>query len=271
MFQKAVEHWWAVKNAPKKKKRNKQGGSRDKVVGGKHLDGFSDVIADFLVSLGVHKMDIFTGGQLAGNPAVLPSYFRPSKAWDLIVVDHSRFHSSAAVAARKSGTEIKPTLYVAIEFKSQDQSIGNNQNNRLEESLGNAFDFWTTYETSGFSRISPRPWLGYLFIGKYAEGDRKSVEIRQPHFLANAGFRGGELEHCEEEFFDGPTYAERYQLFLKQAVAKRLYDAGAFLITDETRIGKTPNYSIPSSDLGPGGFMRSLKAHIEAHYPLKLR
>lgn len=245
VFQSAVEHWWSAKNTPKRKGRKQQGGTRDKVVGGKHLDGFSAVLTKFLVSLGVDERDIFTGGQLAGNSAVLPSYFRPSKAWDLVVVDQSRFHSTSAISARKAGRETIPTLYAAVEFKSQDQSIGNNQNNRLEESLGNAFDFWTTYETSGFAKVSPRPWLGYLFIGKYVTGDRKSVKVRQPHFLAHAAFRGDDSSHHEDEFFPGPSYAERYQLFLKQAVAKRLYDAGAFLITDESLIGKTPNYSIP--------------------------
>ena len=269
IFRKAVEQWWAVKNAPRKKKAKKQGGTRDKVVGGKHLNGFADTVTAFLISLGVNKNDIYTGGQLAKKPALLPSYYRPSKAWDLIVVGSSRFHSPVAISARQAGQEIHPSLYVAIEFKSQDKSIGNNQNNRLEESLGNALDFWTTYESSGFAKVSPRPWLGYLFIGKYAAGDKKQVKIRQPHFLTNAVFRGDDSAYREEESFKGPTYAERYQLFLRQAVAKRLYDAGSFLITDETLIGKKLNYSIPIPEFGPGNFMRSLKAHIEAHYPIK--
>lgn len=43
------------------------------------------------------------------------------------------------------------------------------------------------------------------------------------------------------------------------------------MITDESRIGKKPIYSVPTSELGPSNFIRSLKAHIEAHYPLKSR
>lgn len=81
---------------------------------------------------------------MTGIPSILPSYFRPSKNWDLIVVANSRFHAA-------SGDSGGPVLYAALEFKSQDKSIGNNQNNRLEESIGNAHDFWVTYGKSGFN------------------------------------------------------------------------------------------------------------------------
>ena len=159
-----------------------------------------------------------------------------------------------------------PVLYAAVEFKSQDKSIGNNQNNRLEESIGNAHDFWVTYGQSGFERQQPRPWLGYLFVGKYQpDSDAKPVRIKQPHFLAMPPFRTAGSD--EIETFEGPSYAERYKIFMKQSVGARLYDAGAFIVTDESIHGKKPNHRILLPEFGPANFLRSLKGQILAQYP----
>jgi hypothetical protein len=153
-----------------------------------------------------------------------------------------------------------------VEFKSQDKSIGNNQNNRLEESIGNAHDFWVTYGQSGFERQQPRPWLGYLFVGKYQpDSDGKPVEVKQPHFLAMPPFRTSGSDETEK--FKGPSYAERYKIFMKQSVGARLYDAGAFVVTDESIKGRNPNHRILLPEFGPANFLRSLKGQILAQYP----
>ena len=54
-------------------------------------------------------------------------------------------------------------LVAAVEVKSQVGSFGNNFNNRVEEALGNATDFWTAYG-KGIFKPSQKPWLGYLFM-----------------------------------------------------------------------------------------------------------
>jgi hypothetical protein len=227
---------------------------------GKTMDGFAAVIRDFLVGLGVKTEHVFAGGHLTKTPSILPSYFRPSKNWDVVVISNSRFH---AASGDRGGA---PILYAAVEFKSQDKSIGNNQNNRLEESIGNATDFWTTYANAGFARQQPRPWLGYLFVGKYEPtSDATPVRIRQPHFFAMKAFRADGND--QGEVFAGPSYCERYQIFLKQSVGARLYDAGAFVVTDESIKSKNPNHRIPMAEFGPTNFLRSLKAQILAHYP----
>ena len=257
LFQAAVRHWWASKKSSTPKKT--QGGTRDENLHGKTMDGFAVAIREFLLGLNVKSEHVFAGGHLATSPSILPSYFRASKNWDLIVVANSRFHAA-------KGDSGEPVLYAAIEFKSQDKSIGKNQNNRLEESIGNATDFWTTYEHEGFLRHQPRPWLGYLFVGKYdPAADSTSVKIKQPHFEAMPPFR----MHGSgaKQTFDGPSYAERYQIFLKQSVGARLYDTGAFIVTDETVKNKTPNHRIPLPEFGSANFLRSLKGQILAHYP----
>jgi Restriction endonuclease XhoI len=257
LFHQAVKHWWSSKKAAKSKKA--QGGTRDVNLHGKTMDGFASTLRDFLVGLGVKPQHIFSGGHLTKTPSILPSYFRPSKNWDLIVLANSRFHPAKNDPAG-------PILYAAVEFKSQDKSIGNNQNNRLEESIGNAHDFWTTYAHEGFERQQPRPWLGYLFVGKYEPAsDGKSVRISQPHFLAMQPFR--KIGSDKAEFFAGPSYAERYRIFLKQSVGARLYDAGAFMVTDESLTAKKTNHRIPLPEFGPANFLRGLKAQILAHYP----
>lgn len=257
LFHEAVQYWWASKKNVTPRKA--QGGTRDANLHGKTMDGFARTIRDFLIGLNVNPEHIFAGGHLTSTPSILPSYFRPSKNWDLVVLANSRFHSASADKG-------KPVLYAATEFKSQDKSIGNNQNNRIEESLGNAADFWATYENDGFLRQLPRPWLGYLFVGKYnPASDNKPVKIKQPHFEAMPPFQ---VEgSADKNSFDGPSYAERYQIFFKQSVGSRLYDAGAFIVTDESISTKRPNHRIPLAEFGSANFLRSLKAQILAHYP----
>jgi hypothetical protein len=256
-FSSAIDHWWKSKKSAKSKK--KQGGTRDANLHGKTMDGFAATLRDFLVGLGVKPEHVFAGGHLSTTPSILPSYFRPSKNWDVIVLANSRFHPAKDDSGR-------PILYAAVEFKSQDKSIGNNQNNRLEESIGNAHDFWVTYAHSGFERQQPRPWLGYLFVGKYEpKSDGTPVKIKQPHFFAMPPFRVGGSD--ELETYSGPSYAERYKTFMEQSVGARLYDAGAFIVTDESISRTKPNHRILLPEFGPANFLRSLKAQILAHYP----
>ena len=271
LFHEAINHWWkskreaqartAARDAAKAagKKSKQQGGTRDANTHGKTMDEFAETLRRFLIDWGVKSEHIFSGGHLTTAPAILPSYFRPSKNWDLIVLGNSRFHPAPDDAG-------DPVLYAAVEFKSQDKSIGNNQNNRLEESIGNAHDFWVTYAHSGFARQQPRPWLGYLFVGKHERAsDDETVEVKQPHFLVTPPFRrsGSDETRC----FDGPSYFERYQIFMRQIVGARLYDAGAFIVTDESMATEKTNYRIPLPEFGPANFLRGLKAQILAHYP----
>ena len=108
LFRKAVDHWWTSKKSAHTKKA--QGGTRDDNLHGKTMVGFAQCIGDFLADLGVRREHIFSGGHLTKTPSILPSYFRPSKNWDLIVVGNSRFHA----ASGDSGDG--PMLYAAIEF-----------------------------------------------------------------------------------------------------------------------------------------------------------
>jgi len=132
----------------------------------------------------------------------------------------------------------------AYEIKIQKKSIGKKQDNRIEESIGNAIDFWEAYEKRIFGSLLPRPWLGYLFVGKYSEGEEtKGVEISQPLIRVDPIFSGrNDNEWKAENKFKGVSYAERYRILLERMIAKKLYDGAAFLVTDETIKDGSPNY-----------------------------
>ena len=121
----AIIHFWSTRGDQARRQGARSGardaGNRAAVTGGKQMDGFVELVRDFLVSSGIDQSDIYC------NQAVeLPGWFRAEKKWDLLVV-------------------VKGQLITAMEFKSQVGSFGNNFNNRTEESLGSATDIWTAY------------------------------------------------------------------------------------------------------------------------------
>src|SRR6266436_7434324 len=142
---KAVQHFWQIRGTQKKRQGGKTGrkdaGNRGAVTGGKHADGFVRLIAAIVKDAALQNVEINVTEK---KPRTLPGFYRPCKEWDLVVL---------------SGQ----TLVAVVEVKSQVGSFGNNFNNRVEEALGNATDFWAAYK-KGLFKPSQRPWLGYLFM-----------------------------------------------------------------------------------------------------------
>lgn len=265
VFSNAVSHWWASKKKNKEGIGAAQAGTRGANLAGNTMDGFRDTIIEKLLEAGVARADIFSGGQVAAIPANLPSYFRASKNWDVIVCKNSLFKK---LDGDIPASAPEPRLVAAIEFKSQEGSIGNNQNNRLEESIGNASDFWASYENKNFVSLQPRPWLGYLFVGRYDEDDvKKSVEIRQPHFVTDPGFTNSDpQDRTTKVRYKGPSYAERYRIFLERMIGKKLYDGAGFIVTNEVIKDKVPNHLCPFNDLSGDRFLDLLVRHVKAYY-----
>ncbi len=139
----AIVHFWGTRSSQAKRQGTKSGardaGNRTAVTGGKQMDGFVELVRDFLVDCGIDESDIF-----CNKSVELPGWFRAEKKWDLLVV-------------------VRGQLIATMEFKSQVGSFGNNFNNRTEESLGSATDIWTAYREGAFS-LSQRPWLGYVMV-----------------------------------------------------------------------------------------------------------
>jgi len=111
----AIKHFWRVRAKQGESQGSKSGkkdaGNRAAVTGGKHADGFINLIALVVKEAGVKDAEIHV------RNSVLPCYFRPTKEWDLVV---------------KSGDN----LVAVIEVKTHIGSFGNNFNNRVEEALG---------------------------------------------------------------------------------------------------------------------------------------
>ena len=222
-LRKAVHQFWALRGQQAEKQGEAEGdrdrGDRRAVTGGKHLDGFRELVADLLVVSGLQRATVYWR-----QKTELPGWYRAEKNWDLLVVADGK-------------------LVAIVEFKSQVGSFGNNFNNRTEESLGNATDLWAAYEEGAF-RPSERPRLGYLMLLEDSPGSQKPVRVKEPHFDVFPEFRDA-------------SYARRYDLLLTKLVRSRLYDAACFLLSSRTG-GKKGQYREPNPELSFRTFVTSL-------------
>jgi restriction endonuclease XhoI-like protein len=229
--QKAVRHFWRTRARQARAQGGKTGerdrGARGAVTGGAHLDGFADLILRLVVEAGVSDADVHRRSRIE-----LPGYYRAEKKWDLVVVVDGR-------------------LLATIEFKAQvGPSFGNNYNNRTEEALGNATDYWAAFREGAF-RGSPRPWLGYMMLLEEAPGSTRPVSVAQPHF------------QVFDEFRDA-SYAKRYEILLTKMVRERLYDA-ASLIMSPSDAGRNGAFSEPCPELKFANFAESIMARAIAY------
>jgi hypothetical protein len=225
----AVRHFWTTRQDQTSRQGTASGvldtGNRRAVTGGKHADGFVRMFGHILASAGLERACIHTTSK---GTRTLPGFFRPAKEWDLV-----------AVADKQ--------LVAAIEVKSQVGSLGNNFNNRVEEALGNATDFWQAY-SKGMFPLTSRPWLGYLFMLEASEEAlRPTKPVKLVHFPVDSEF-------------DTRSYAQRYEEVCRRLVRERLYDAACF-ITSYSDTGALGQYDEPSAELGIKSFSRSLYAH----------
>lgn len=230
----AVRHFWRVRGSQQENQGSatgqKDAGSRAAVTGGKHGDGFIGLIGDVLRDAGLSDTQIFV------RAPTLPCYFRPAKDWDLIV-------------------KVGQDLLAVIEIKAHVGSFGNNFNNRVEEALGNATDFWSAYREATFEP-SARPWLGYLMM---LEHHPNSIRPQKPRKLPYYPLRPE---------FQGISYAQRYEIFCERLVRERLYDATCFLMSSQ-HAGLAGEYIEPNQELSFRNFAALLSARAAAFVKLK--
>ncbi|OGA18344.1 MAG: hypothetical protein A3H32_07975 [Betaproteobacteria bacterium RIFCSPLOWO2_02_FULL_63_19] len=165
------------------------------------------------------------------RPRTLPGFYRPCKEWDLVALSGG-------------------SLVAVVEVKSQVGSFGNNFNNRVEEALGNATDFWAAYR-EGVFKPSQKPWLGYLFM---LEEKDASLRPTKPIVLS---------PYKVDEAFQRRSYAKRYELVCQRLVRDRLYDAACFF-TSIAATGKNGKFNEPNEELSFKNFAISLHARAAA-------
>ncbi len=225
----AVAHYWLTRKVQREKQK-KQGksdaGLRSAVTGGAQMDGFIDLFTNLIVAAGLDNSFVFRKKSLE-----LPGFFRPTKEWDLLVVQNDR-------------------LLAAIEAKSQvGPSFGNNFNNRTEEAMGSALDLWTAFREGAFNG-GVQPFLGYFFMLEDCQASNRPVKVKEPHFKVFPEFVGA-------------SYMKRYELFCRKLLLERHYTFASF-ITSDSESGIAGVYKEPAKDLSFSLFAKSLGSHIGA-------
>ncbi len=225
---KAVAHFWGARDAAVKAQasRGKQdAGARGAVTAGGYMNGFLPLIWSILRTNGLPDAEVKQETLLQ----TLPGFFRPTKRWDYVVTHKGR-------------------LVAALEMKSQVGSFGNNFNNRCEEAIGSAADFWTAFREGAFGD-SPRPFLGYLVLVEDCPGSRTPVRTASKWFPVFPEFAE-------------TSYIERYDLLCRKLVAESLYTA-ACVITSPTR-SKIGDFGEQGAGTGVKRFLASLAATAAA-------
>ena len=173
-------------------------GERAGVTAGKNMDGFLALVLDIIWANGLAQAEIHQNRAML----TLPGYFRPTKLWDFLVT-------------------CKGELVAAIELKSHvGPSFANNFNNRTEEAIGTAHDFWTAFREEAFGK-QPRPFVGWLILVEDALASRRPVRNFSPHFPVF------------EEFSDA-SYLQRYDLLCQRLVQEQLYTTAAVITANRT-------------------------------------
>lgn len=211
-FDPAVRAFWTGRDLQTQKQIESgrvDAGARGAVTGGQHLTPMQDLVAGFFRDPSLPGLTIRHTGKIT-----LPGYYRRSKDWDLVVT-------------------YKGELVAAVEFKSQvGPSFGNNFNNRVEESIGNAVDVWRGYEEGLFGEV--RPWIGFVMLIERAPGSTKTV-------------KDGKTVYPTDPVFDQTGYVDRYRILLQRLVRERLYDAAVVISTERGQ----GIYDDPIKDLSP--------------------
>jgi hypothetical protein len=126
-----VKAFWGNREAARQKQIESgktDQGERAGVTAGKNMDGFLALMKEIVRRNGLVNAEICLQRQLL----TLPGYFRPTKLWDMLMMNNGR-------------------LMASMELKSQvGPSFGNNFNNRTEEAIGTAVDLRTAYREGAF-------------------------------------------------------------------------------------------------------------------------
>ena len=202
-------------------------GERAGVTGGKNMDGFTALVIDLVKANGLEHAAI----HLHRAVLTLPGYFRPTKLWDLLVMNEGR-------------------LVAAMELKSQvGPSFGNNFNNRTEEAIGTAHDLWTAYRENAFGK-HPRPFVGWLMMVEDVVESRTPVRDVSPHFPVFPEFQGA-------------SYLKRYDVLCQRLIQEQLYTTAAVIASPRTA-ADSGEYSELSEMTGLKAFVASLAGHCAA-------
>jgi|SRR5215204_2198671 len=225
----AVKAFWGNREAARQKHIEAgkiDQGDRAAVTGGKNMNGFIALVLDLIEANGLASALV----RLKRQTLTLPGFFRPTKLWDLLVINEGR-------------------LVAVLEFKSMAGSFGKNLNNRTEEAIGSAVDLWTAYREGGFGDV-PRPFVGWLMLVADVPDSRRPVRDTSPNFPVFPEFQN-------------VSYIERYNLLGKKLVQEQLYTTATVLASPPTA-KDTGEYAEISELTSLTTFVTSFAGHIAA-------
>jgi Restriction endonuclease XhoI len=226
----SIKTFWKSRDDAQKKQKDAgktDQGERGGVTGGKNMDGFSQIVIDLVKANGLPNAEIYQKRTLL----TLPGFFRPTKLWDLLVIDKGR-------------------LIAAVEFKSHvGPSFGNNFNNRTEEAIGTAHDLRTAYRDGAFGK-QERPFVGWLMVVEDTLKSRTPVKDKSAHFPVFPDFVGA-------------SYLKRYDVLCQKLTKEQLYSAAAVIATPRTAVADGAFVEL-SAMTGLRSFVASFAGHIAA-------
>jgi hypothetical protein len=230
LAKKAIRSFWTTRIRAQQTQANagkSDQGERSGVTSGKNMDGFLKMIEAVVKRNGLQHAEIC----LERRVLTLPGYFRPSKLWDMLIMNDGR-------------------LIAAVELKSHvGPSFGNNCNNRAEEAIGSAHDLWTAYREGAFGRQA-RPFLGWLMLVEDCKKSRIAVQSEEPHFPVFKEFKTA-------------SYADRYDLLCQKLVQENLYTSASVILSSRTA-KSSGAYSGLSELTGLKNFVITLAGHVAA-------
>ncbi len=196
-------------------------GERGAVTAGNTMDGFTALVIDLVQANGLGHASIHRTRPVL----TLPGYFRPTKLWDILVILDDR-------------------LIAAVELKSHvGPSFGNNANNRAEEAIGTAHDFWTAYREGAFGSYA-RPFVGWLVMVEDAPASRRPGQRdASRHFPVFKDFRK-------------VSYLQRYDILCQRLVRENLYTAACTLTSGRV--------SVSNGDYGEMSELTNLTSFVTA-------
>lgn len=226
----AVKAFWAKREEARRRQQEAgraDQGERAGVTAGKNMDGFISLFSDIVRANGLTGAEI----HLTRRVVTLPGYFRPTKQWDVVVINRGR-------------------LVATLELKSQvGPSFGNNFNNRTEEAIGSAQDLWTAYREGAFGE-QPRPFVGWLILVEDADGSRRRLQDNSPHFDVFPEFAGA-------------SYADRYNILCRKLIQEQYYSAASVLLSPRSAVD-SGEYNELSEMTGFKTFVTGLAGHVAA-------
>ncbi len=229
----AVKSFWIVRE-------------REGVRSGKTLDAFVDILKWV-----VHNNGLPNAKVLTGKKAQIPGFFRPTKSWDVLIMDDN-------------------TLIAAIELKSIADSFGKNANNRNEEALGSGVDIKEAFEEDAFEGLT-RLFTGYLILVEDCPETLSSVKIQMKRFRAMEEFMLAPdtrnqvyVPNDDGEYpaIDGVSYSSRFDILCRRLMQKNLYTAASVIMSPRSAINDG-EYSFKTRETSIKAFIASLASHVE--------